>query len=126
MTRQIEPEWDDATRRQVEALAQHDREVCPGCGMHESILADPEHNAFTFEERLCKVCAGQDAYGRVVAEKDDWALEDLGEKPKSRDEIQKWAMRPRPGDGRHIYLRGMTPDEKQRRDDGRPPRKRSS
>lgn len=100
MTRQVEPEWDDATRVLAEGLKRHDVESCPGCRIHKSILDDPENNGFTFHDDYCAVCAGQDAYGRWLAAMD--ADEADGKKPSDFA---------KPGDGRHVYLRRMTPEE---------------
>lgn len=85
--------------------------MCPGCGLHPVILDDPEHNAFTFEERLCTVCKGQDVYGRVIAERDENAA------PKDpKGQPLPWpAKQPRPSDGRHVHLRRMSDDEVQKR-----------
>lgn len=103
VTRMAEPEWDDATRHQAEGLALMERDSCPGCGLHSSILADPENHRFTFDARVCAVCKAQDTYGRVVAERDE--KQSLKDAP---------ANVPRPGDGRHIYLRPVTDDERGR------------
>lgn len=103
ITRQLEPEWDDLTRSRVEGLARFEDESCPGCGLHASILADPEHNHFTFEERLCKVCASTATYGRVLASRDELVRKSLGEDAPPTE--------PRPDDGRHLYLRPLTAAE---------------
>lgn len=100
VTRQIEPEWDDHTRGLAEGLTQYDHECCPDCRLHESVLNDPERNAFTFDESFCKVCAAQVAYGRWLAAMD--AGEAEGKKP---------ADFAKPGDGRHVRMRRMTADE---------------
>lgn len=105
ITRQVEAEWDDETRALAEGLERHDREACPGCGLHESILADPEHNHFTFEDRLCSVCKGQDMYGRIIADRDDQEIK------RKYGDSEPPPNAARPGDGRHIYLRPMTPEE---------------
>jgi hypothetical protein len=96
VTRMLEPEWDDATRLSAEALAAVERDSCPGCNMHSSILADPERNKFTFAEQVCEVCKAQEVYGRVVAARDEADRKRFENAPPSV---------PRPGDGRHIYLK---------------------
>lgn len=114
-TRQVEPEWDDLGRERAEGLALHDQQLCPGCGLHPVILEDPERNVFTFEDKLCKVCAGQTQYGRMLAKGDaDW------------DEAHKDALpqQKRPGDGRHVLMRRLSPEEIASRRDSRRPRAR--
>ncbi|HET7386454.1 MAG TPA: hypothetical protein VFJ19_07290 [Nocardioidaceae bacterium] len=102
VTRQLEPEWDETTRLRAEGLARYEAERCPGCNLHSSILADPEANRFTFEERFCEVCKGQDVMGRVIARNDEKASKSLRDAPP---------IVPRPGDGRHVYLRPLLPVE---------------
>jgi hypothetical protein len=111
VTRPEEPEWDDATRAQVEALALYEGDCCPGCGLHKSIHENPGAHRLTFGERMCGVCKAKAAYGRAVAHNDELAGKHLQKAPP---------LVPRPGDGRHIFLRPMTADEieKTRRDDG--------
>lgn len=105
VTKMAEPEWDDGTRTLVEGLGKYDRDCCPGCGLHASILADPETHRFTFEDDLCAVCKAKAAYGRVVAAKDEAAGKHLKGAPP---------LVPRPGDGRHIYLRPLTEAEREK------------
>lgn len=106
VTRQTEPEWDDAARNLAEGLARYDAELCPGCGIHPVIHDDPR-NAFTFDARFCNVCASQDVYGRVIAEADDKATpKDSNGQPK-----QLPAKAPRPSDGRFVFMRRMSDDE---------------
>lgn len=102
VTRQIEPEWDAQSQQVAEGLSRYDDECCQGCGLHKSILDDPEHNAFTFEERICKVCAGQEVYGRTVAERDEKARQ------AAKD---RHPHDPRPSDGRHIIMRRLSEEE---------------
>lgn len=102
VTRQLEPEWDDASREIAEGLALMESGICPGCGLHESILDDPDHNAFTFESRVCKVCESQERHARVLHEKDrDWEKANPDAKATAR----------RPSDGTHVYLRRMSDAE---------------
>lgn len=79
--------------------------MCPGCGLHESIHSDPDR-AFTFEDRFCSVCRGQAAWARVVAASDQEEAEAHKDAPPKE---------PRPSDGRHTYLRQMTPEEVEKR-----------
>lgn len=103
VTRMVEPEWDDATRFRALGLRQYDDDCCPGCGLHQSILDDPDGNVFTFEERTCRVCAAQDVFGRVVADAHEKAKKQMGENPSPRAA--------RPDDGHRIYIRRATRDE---------------
>lgn len=101
MTTQVEPEWDDETRNLAEGLDMHERQSCPGCGLHESITSDPDA-AFTFEERTCPVCQGQDGYARILAERDNkWHEHNQNVSAAARQ----------PSDGRMVFMRPMSPDE---------------
>lgn len=118
-----ESEWDDRTRSQVEGLRRYDDECCPGCGMHKSILDDFGNHHFVYDEQWCPACASQSRYGRVVADRDDKAT------PKDQNGQPAWETprTPRPDDGRHTYLRRMSPEEvERRRGSGESPRKRPS
>lgn len=98
---ETEPEWDEHTRTMVEGLDQYEREV-HACGLHSSILNDPEHNRFLLEENHCDMCAAIARRGRVLAEKDSaWA--------KANPEAA--AKEVRPADGRSLVLRPVTPAE---------------
>lgn len=98
---ETEPEWDETTRTLVEGLDQYDRDV-HACGLHSSILADPENNKFRLEEDHCEMCASIARRGRVMAEADAaWEKTNPGAEPKV----------PRPKDGRSLVLRPMTPAE---------------
>jgi hypothetical protein len=77
-------------------LAQHDAEVCR-CGWHP-ILADDKSNSFTPEVRVCPVCAGRAGWDRVLDEQDK----------VPHDAPAKTA---RPSDGRHSYMRMLTPEQ---------------
>lgn len=97
-----EAEWDARTAGQVEALAQHDEDCCPGCGLHRSVLDDPDRNRFEFDESTCEVCAAQALKQRLLAEVDeDWERQHKDAKPRQR----------RPSDGRHVRLRQLSPLE---------------
>lgn len=90
---------DDADRIELLAMARHDAEVCH-CGYHPS-LTDDEANVFTPESRFCQVCGGQAVWGRVQAEQDKSVPHDAP------------AKTPRPSDGRHSYMRMLTPEQAQ-------------
>ena len=124
MTRQIEPEWDDNTRGQAEALARYLAEVCE-CGLHKSVLDDYANRHMTFDERYCPACAAIARYARVVADRDD------KDTPKDAHGSPAWnsPRDKRPDDGRHIFVREMTPAEVEERKGGAhggSPGKRSS
>lgn len=87
----------------VLGLQRYDADCCPGCGLHESELADPENNVYTFDEKVCRVCAGHDVFGRVIADAHDKAKKKLGDDPSPKAA--------RPDDGHRIYMRRATPDE---------------
>lgn len=111
VTRQIEPEYDELTRRQIEGLERHDAECCPGCGLHKSILDDFDNRHYTFEQRECPACAAQARYARVVVDQDDKAT------PKDKNGSPAWdsPRTPRPDDGRHLHVRELTPAEVEQR-----------
>ena len=103
---ETEPEWDDNTRGLVEGLALYDLHV-HRCGLHSSILEDPETYRFTFEVDDCAVCAAMAAKHRVLADEDAaWLKAHPEAKPKDR----------RPADGRSVRLRPMTPNESDKAD----------
>ena len=110
MTRQIEPEWDDATRGQIEALARYLAEVCE-CGFHKSVLDEFDKHDFAIEERFCPACAAFARTARVLAERDDKAT------PKDQHGNPAWdgPREERPDDGRHLYVRELTPAEAEQR-----------
>lgn len=77
------------------------------------MLADPENNVLTFEERFCTVCAGSDRQARRIAAIDrDWDRrhQDPDQHAPLKAHLAD-ARVPRPGDGRHLYLRRVHPDE---------------
>lgn len=74
--------------------------VCD-CGFHKSLI-DPETLVVTFEDRVCPVCAGAAAKGRIQAAVDEEAIKLLGQKPKPSV--------PRPGDGRVTVIRQVPPN----------------
>jgi hypothetical protein len=87
---------DDGDRLDIMSLLRHDAEVCT-CGYHPSIAND-ESNTFTPETSVCQVCGGMDLWNRVLADGD----KDLHDQP---------AQKPRPSDGRHSYMRMLTPEQ---------------
>lgn len=103
VTRQLEPAWDDTARGMALGLQRYDDDCCTGCGLHESVLADPDNNVFTFEDHVCRVCAGVAINGRVVADAHQKADKKLGDDPSPRAR--------RAGDGHSIKIRRATPDE---------------
>lgn len=106
-----EPEWDDATRELVEGFTQYGDECCSGCDFHKSVIDDFANRNFAFEVPECPVCAAVARYSRVLAEQDDAAT------PKDRHGQPAWSSPrdPRPGDGRHLYIRELTPTEVEQR-----------
>lgn len=116
MTQQTESEWDEDSRRLVEGLWRHDREVHPVCGLHESVASNPEEHAFNIVIDNCPACAAMERYRRVMADEDhEWDEQHKNAEPRT----------PRPGDGRLVHLQPLTPEEAARRrketQGGRPP-----
>jgi hypothetical protein len=103
---ETEPEWDDTMRNVVLGLATHDRDCCPGCGLHKSVHRD-KSNAFTLDVEVCSVCRSQDIYARVLNAADDEADPHDPKTGKSK----KLPSESRPADGRHVYMRSLTPSE---------------
>lgn len=98
----VDPEWDDHYRGLVEGLALHDRELCPGCGLHPWAIAHPELVHLTLVDEYCEMCSLQARYGRKVRERDDeWEREHKKAKPGT----------PRPNDGLHVRMKQLTPAE---------------
>lgn len=93
-----EPEWDDAERDRMLALAVYEAGVCT-CGYHVSLTSDLD-NTFTFEDRKCNVCAGIKRYGRLQSAQDEQADKELGPSPPPHAA--------RAGDGRHTGVRMLT------------------
>lgn len=83
------------------ALQAYDNGVCE-CGFHESVTSDPENNLLTPERTRCPVCAAKDQYLRLLASEDErWERENKAAGPTT----------PRPGDGRHVHFRPLSPEE---------------
>lgn len=99
----VEPEWTDHYRDLVLGLALHDRELCPGCGLHPVMLADREHVHLTLEDTYCDMCKLQARHGRRVAALEDEFLKQHKEPPA--------AGVPRPTDGLHTRVKNLTPAE---------------
>lgn len=83
------------------------------CGIHSSVLADPEHNVLVPDEGHCAGCAAFDVWSRMKAAEDEAFEKKLGEKPDPKT--------PRPGDGRSLFLRPATPKELAERAEKRRP-----
>lgn len=92
-----EPRIDDADRAELLALARFDAEVCR-CGFHPSLTDDPA-NDWKVETRQCPVCSGHAVQSRVDNEADSRVPHDA---PPTI---------PRPSDGRHTWMRLVTPDQ---------------
>jgi hypothetical protein len=88
---------DDADRTELMALAQHDAAIGP-CGYHP-IIAKDEANTFTPETDICPVCAAIDKWNRMLDEQDKKISPDAP------------ATEPRPSDGRHSYMRMLSPEQ---------------
>lgn len=84
------------------ALARYEANV-HACGFHASVLED-KTNFIQPEWHKCAVCAVADQYARVQLDEDDGAL-----KARHGDAIPPKA--PRPGDGRSLMLRQLSPAE---------------
>lgn len=97
----VEPEWDDRYRDIVEGLALHDRETCPGCGLHPSVLNTPGLH-LSLEDTYCEMCKVRDRHHRRV--------EDREVKYEQRHKDLKPGA-PRPNDGLHVRIKSLTPGE---------------
>lgn len=117
ITRQTEPEWDAESRALAEALALHDRGLCAGCGIHKSFREHPEDHVFGVEEEPCAICALIERNGRRTSAKDtDWARRNPPpEQAAGVGAHLKHAGLKRPGDGRHVFLQHMTPEQAEAR-----------
>lgn len=83
-------------------LDQHDRDCCPGCGLHESVIAHPEKHGFDINDDTCPVCAVYEQHQRVLKDRDE-------EFERKHPDLRP--NRPRPGDGRHTTLQPLTSEE---------------
>jgi len=117
VTRQTEPEWDAGSRLIAEGLAEYDAGVCPDCGLHHSILDNPdEWPPIKLEDTVCQVGAAIARHTRALAARDrDWETQ---HPEPARDQPLKVhldaARRKHPGDGRRTRLRFMGADEIQK------------
>lgn len=88
---------DDGDRVELLALAQYEAQLC-SCGWHP-LVADDKDNVFTPEDRICPNCAGMAVWSRIHAEED-------AKVPHNAP-----ARTSRPSDGRHSYMRMLTPEQ---------------
>ncbi|WP_426243682.1 hypothetical protein [Nocardioides sp. LHG3406-4] len=103
LTRQLEPEWDETSRLEAEALARYRTEVhSDGCGLHPAILDRSDVYKFEYVEEKCPACASRDKYRRMLAERDKKDAEVSKDMP---------ARSPRRSDGRRILLRPVGADD---------------
>jgi hypothetical protein len=94
-----EPEWDDAERNRLLALAQYEAE-CHDCGFHWSVLDDPG-NVFMPEFKTCPVCRGATRFSRIQDNADKAMREQNKDNP----------IAPDPADGRNLFMRQLSADE---------------
>jgi hypothetical protein len=94
--------WDEPTVLQHLSLARYYRECC-SCGLHQSVLDDPDRNPLTFQEWTCAICRARAVQERVVADRHEKADKSLGEKPSPKT--------PRAADGHHMAMRRLTVPE---------------
>lgn len=97
----VEPEWDDDTRAWAEGLADHDRGICHGCGLHTAVIHDPNSHLQIVDD-YCPACRALEPYRRKVDDRDRaWEKKNPHAEPGT----------PRPNDGLQIGLRTATPGE---------------
>lgn len=97
----IEPEWTEAYRNLVLGLALHDRELCSGCHLHSSVLADSSLH-LSLVDTYCEMCKAKDRHTRRIEGRDaDYEKKHTGLAPAA----------PRPNDGLHVRLKSLTPAE---------------
>jgi hypothetical protein len=94
-----EPEWNDTARAFALALAEHDRGVCPGCGIHKSILDDPAYQ-FEVKDEVCRVCRQRDVHDRISHERNAAVVARFKDGPPPSVVL--------PADGRHAYIQSKT------------------
>ena len=85
------------------ALEQYERDCCPDCHVHKSVTEDPENHVLVPDEARCPICAGLAVQHRVKDAEDARKVKALGPDPDPR--------KPRPDDGRRLFLRPATPAE---------------
>ena len=99
---EVESEWSDADRADSLALDLYLDGIC-ACGHHVSLTKD-KTVGFEPTTRTCGVCGSGDVYGRTLQADDDAYEKQLGENAPPTT--------PRPSDGRHSFVRMLTPAEK--------------
>jgi len=89
---------DDGDRAELLGLARYEAELCM-CGYHPSLTDPDAGNVFTPESRTCHVCGGMAVWQRIEHEQQAKTPHDAP--PRT----------PRHLDGRHSYMRMLTPQE---------------
>jgi hypothetical protein len=103
----VAPEWDDAERAKMAALAEWEAGIGP-CGHHHAETVDPEHFFFEWANFKCPVCAEVDRHERMKAAEEEQWLKQFGEKGPE-------PTVPRPTDGRAEWTRRIPEDEARER-----------
>lgn len=98
-----EAEWDDEQRERMLALGIYEAQVCE-CGFHASLANNPA-NFFTFETKVCPVCAGVAKFGRRQSDADE---KEVKARHGEDDPPPNATL---PDDGRRMFVRQMSPDE---------------
>lgn len=89
-----EPEWSLDDRLLVMALPIYRAGIHHhGCGLHDSVYADPDHNVVSPASDTCPGCAALDRWRRILAEEEHERFK------KAK------AAEPRPSDGRVTYMK---------------------
>lgn len=94
--------WDDFQRGRMLALELYRRDI-HACGLHKSLIDDPENVVLVRDSEVCEVCAALDRHKRIHSEADKAFEKSLGDKPDPKQS--------RPWDGRNLFLRPATPRE---------------
>lgn len=94
----------------MQALVEYEKGICPNCGIHHSLIEDPEFY-WTFDERFCAMCASAAQHNRGVAANDRKRIDELGDDPDP--------LTPLPDDGRTVMIRELNPVEVARQKTGR-------
>ena len=103
----VTPEWDDAERAKMAALAEWEAGIGP-CGHHHAETADKDHFFFEWKSHTCPVCAEVDRHERMTAADDERWLKQF------KDSSPEPAVR-RPSDGRAEWTRRIPEDEARER-----------
>lgn len=105
----VEPEWAESYRDLALGLALHDRELCPGCHLHPTVLTNTDLH-LSLVDTYCEMCKAKDRHQRRISGRDH--------KYEQRHKDLAPAA-PRPSDGIHVRVKSLTPAEvaerKQRR-----------